>query len=178
MPHIIRTLAVSGAAAVALLAATPAASAGTPEQNAAVVQAAVDKAAGAPVTLPSGKTMSVRGLDSAAYRADAGHHQAVVTLAEGTGVGAPIQGPATQLGGTTQVQTQAGSGAALGAGAVLALILGVVLFFGIKGNKVSKGWAFTSMAMGVVLAGTFIGPLVTQLGGTGVQAFGNLFSGL
>ncbi|MEW5529434.1 MULTISPECIES: hypothetical protein [Streptomyces] len=179
MSRIIRTLAVSGAAAAAILATAPVASAEAPEQQATVVQAAVDKAIGAPVTLPSGKTMSVRGLDSAAYRAESAHHQAVITLADGGGTGAPIQGPSAQLGNQQQIQTQAGSsGAAIGTGAFVAAVLGIVLFFGIKNNKVTKGWAVTCGALGVTLGGTFIGPLVNQLGATGATAIGSIFSSL
>ncbi|MGW1493852.1 hypothetical protein [Streptomyces sp. NPDC002402] len=160
-----------------------AAAAATPEQATAAIEAAVDRAVGAPVTLPSGKTLHVRGLDNAAYRADAGHRTAVVQLAAPAdinnpapqgGVGAQLQQPGYN---PQQIQTQA-SGAALGTGAVLALVFGLVLFFGIKHDKVSKGWAFLSMAMGIVLAGTFVGPLVNQLGASGVSAFGNLFGGL
>ncbi|NWF27998.1 hypothetical protein HW130_17285 [Streptomyces sp. PKU-EA00015] len=175
MARTIRTLALTGTAAAALLGTAGTVHADTPEKATTVVQAAVDRAAGAPVTLPSGKTVHIRGLDTAAYRADAGHRTTIVQLAAG-GVGSPIQ---QQPGyNPQQVHTQAGDGAALGTGAVLALVLGIVLFFGIKGGKVSKGWAFTSMALGIVLAGTFVGPLVTQLGGTGVTAFGNIFGGL
>lgn len=196
MNRIVRVVALSGAAAATVLGTATAATAATPEQATATVQAAVDRAAGTRVNLPSGKTLHIRGLDSVAYRADAGHRTAVVQLAAAPGETQPggtagidnsLNGPAPQgsIGNQIQqpgynpqqVQTQA-SGAALGTGAVLALVLGIVLFFGIKNGKVSKGWAFTSMAMGIVLAGTFVGPLVTQLGGSGVSAFGNLFSGL
>lgn len=179
MPRIIRTLAVSAAAAAALLAAAPTATADTPEQAAVVMEAAVNRAAGAPVTLPSGKTLAVRGLDTAGYRADGSHHQAVVTLAEGAGVGAPIQQTSTQLGGTTQVQTQAGpGGAAIGTGVVLTLVLGIVLFFGIKNGKVDKGWAFLCASLGVSLGGTILGPLVMNLGGAAVTAVGSVLGSL
>ncbi|AVZ74011.1 hypothetical protein SLUN_19440 [Streptomyces lunaelactis] len=197
MLRIVRTIALSGAAAAAVLGTAATATAATPQTTTTAIETAVDRAAGTPVALPSGKTLHVRGLDSLAYRADSSHRTAVVQLAAGpagtapggmagidgslrqqpaqSGVGNGLQQPGYN---PQQIQTQAGGGAALGTGAVLALVLGIVLFFGIKGGKVSKGWAFTSMAMGVVVAGTFIGPLVTQLGGSGVTAFGNLFGGL
>ncbi|WP_406401614.1 hypothetical protein OH805_21240 [Streptomyces sp. NBC_00879] len=195
MNRIVRTIALSGAAAATVLGAATAATAATPEQATAVIEAAVDRAASTPATLPSGKTIHIRGLDNAVYRADAGHRTAVVQLAGTTGsqpggtagIDESLNGPLPQGGvgaqlqqpgySPQQIQTQA-SGAALGTGAVLALVLGLVLFFGVKNGRVSKGWAFTSMAMGVVLAGTFVGPLVTQLGGTGVTAFSNIFGGL
>lgn len=181
MNRIVRAIALSGAAAAAVMATATTASADTPEAAETAIQSAVDRAAGAPVTLPSGKKLHVRGLDSVAYRADASHRTAVVQLAAdqpGSNMTTFDQpGFSPQQVQQPQVQTQAGGGA-LGTGAVIALVLGVVLFFGLKANRVTKGWAFTCIAMGVVLSGTFIGPLIQQLGGSGVQAFGNLFAGL
>ncbi|MFJ5547017.1 hypothetical protein [Streptomyces sp. NPDC093225] len=178
MARIIRTLAVSGAAAAAILSAAPLAAADTPEQATAIVEAAVDRAAGAPVSLPSGRTVAVRGLDSVSYHADAAHHGAVVTLANSAGVGAPLEQTSTQLGTTTQVRTQAGTGAAIGTGVVVTLVLGIVLFFGIKHNKVSKGWAFLCAALGITLGGSVLGPLVMNLGDAAVTAVGSVLGSL
>lgn len=173
MARIIRTLALTGAAAAALLGTAGTVHADTPEEAAAVVEQAVDRAAGASVTLPSGKTLHVRGLEAASYRADAAHHQAAVTLATDTGTGAPLQNPVT----SPQVQTQA-SGGTVATGAVLALVLGIVLWFGVKGGKLRWSWAVLCISLGVVLSSTFLGPLVQTLGSTGLNAVGSIFGGL
>jgi hypothetical protein len=174
MNRITRAFALTGAAAAAVLATAGTVHADTPEEAAAIVEQAVDRAAGAPVTLPSGKTLHVRGLDTAGYRADAAHHQAVVTLADG----APAYTDFQTSPATPQVQTQAAGGAVVATGAVLALVLGLVLWFGIKGGKLRWSWAVLCIALGVVLSSTFIGPLVRQLGATGLSAVGSIFGGL
>jgi hypothetical protein len=185
MSRIVRTLAVSGAAAAALLGAASVAAADSTDTTVSIT-AAADRAAGAPVSLPDGRTLHVRGLDSVSYRADAAHHSAVVTLADGpaAGQGADLapQGVGTQIGNGVyqqpqQVQTQAGAGG-ISTVAVAALALGIVVFFGIKGGRVGKGWVVVSIALGVLLSGTLIGPLVSQLTGSGVTAFGNIWSGM
>ncbi|RAJ42022.1 hypothetical protein K388_07496, partial [Streptomyces sp. KhCrAH-43] len=78
MSRIIRTLAVSGAAAAALLGTATVASADDSADVPASVQAAADHAAGTPVSLPDGRVIHVTGLDSVSYRADAAHRTAVV----------------------------------------------------------------------------------------------------
>lgn len=191
MPRIIRTLALSGVAAVAVLGTAATASADTPEEASAVVQAAVDRAVGVPVSLPDGRVLHVRGLDSVTYRADADHRTTVVTLAAGpgtdtgtVGIESTLNQPRQQGGfgsnvGVTpqQVTTQAGAGT-LSATAVAALVMGVVLYFGIKHGKVSRGWAIGCVVLGVLLSPTFVGPLVGQLTGSGATTFGNLWAGL
>ncbi|MET9376266.1 hypothetical protein ABZX98_19270 [Streptomyces sp. NPDC002992] len=179
MPRIIRSLALTGAAAVAVLGTATTATADTPEQATAIVDEAVNHAAGAPVSLPDGRTLHVRGLEAASYRADAAHTTAVADLAVGT----PQNGTASQLQPGTgyapqQYQQQAASGGAIAVGIVLMLVLGIVLFFGIKSNKVSKGWAVLSGAFGITLGSTFVGPMVLTIGGSALGALGQVLGGL
>ncbi|MFD8851839.1 hypothetical protein [Streptomyces sp. NPDC059604] len=182
MSRIIRTLAVSGAAAAALLGTASTAAADSPESAAAVVEAAADRAAGAPVTLPSGKVLHVRGLDSVSYRADASHRTAVAALGDELGSmpgNRPVAEPNGIGTGLTQpqVQNQAGVGGISTVG-VAALAVGIILFFGVKHGKIEKGWLVLSLIMGVLLSGTVVGPMVSQLTGSGVGMFGNFWAGM
>ncbi|MER5820495.1 hypothetical protein [Streptomyces californicus] len=187
MSRIVRALAVSGAAAAALMGTATAATADSTEAAVATVEAAAHRAASAPVSLPDGRVLHVRGLDTVSYRADAAHHSAVVTLADGApgqmpGNDVAPQGVGSQIGTglqqqPQQVQTQAGAGS-ISTVAVAALVLGVITFFGIKAGKLAKGWFVVSLALGVLLSGTLIGPLVSQLTGSGVTAFGNIWAGM
>ncbi|MET9484751.1 hypothetical protein [Streptomyces sp. NPDC006638] len=194
MSRVIRTLALSGAAAVAVLATAGSATADSPESATAVVQAAAESAAGAPVTFPSGKVLRVTGMDSVSYRADAAHRTTVVTLADGPAngwVGSPpatngldpregSTGPQTQTGtfSPQEIQTTSSTSGAIGVTAVAALILGFVVWVLVKKEGLKISWAVACTAFGVVLAPTFVGPLVGQLLGSGVSAFGNIWSGL
>ncbi|MFI6653836.1 hypothetical protein ACIBI8_40475 [Streptomyces sp. NPDC050529] len=180
MSRIVRTLAVSGAAAAALLGTASVAAADSPDTTTASIEAAADRAAGAPVSLPDGRTLHVRGLDSVSYRADASHYTAVVTLADGidnASVQSEVNGIGTGLNPQQQVQTQAGA-AGISTVAVAALALGIVVFFGIKHGKLAKGWFAVSLILGVLLSGTVIGPMVSQLTGSGVGMFGNFWAGM
>ncbi|MEU6170180.1 hypothetical protein [Streptomyces tanashiensis] len=177
MPRVIRTLALTGAAAVALLSTATTATADTPEQATAIVDQAVARATGAPVSLPDGRTMTVTGLDSVSYRADAAHKATVADLS----AAGPAQGAAPQLqpGATPQLQPQAAAGTgAITVGIVLMLVLGIVLFFGIKNGKVSKGWAGLCGAFGITLGSTFVGPMVLTIGGSALAAVGQVLGGL
>jgi hypothetical protein len=182
---------VAAAALGSLAAGTPAVAAPTPTAV-RVVQAAPLADPGATVTTADGRTLTVTGFPTSQYRANAEHRTAVVQLAAGTGgmsgnaPGAPQQPNAqdaryvqTQTPGydPNGVHTQAGAGT-LSATAVAALVMGVVLYFGIKNHKVTKGWAIACVGLGVLLSPTFVGPLVTQLTGSGASTFGNLWSGL
>ncbi|MFE7427820.1 hypothetical protein [Streptomyces sp. NPDC057545] len=173
MSRIIRTIAVSGAAAAAVLGSAAVAAADTPEAVTAGIERAVNRAAGAPVSLPDGRTLHIRGLDSVSYRADAAHHTAVVTLAEG----ATTEATGTSLQSPQQIQTQAGAGG-ISTVAVAALALGIILIVGVKNGSIGKGWLTLSLIMGVLLSGTVVGPMVSQLTGSSVGMFGNFWSGL
>lgn len=190
----LRRIAVSGSAAVALLggaATITIADSGT--ASATEIQAAVDRATGAPVNMPDGRTVHIRGLDNASYKASA-EHTAAITLAAvkadtdpaditngitpDNGSGSVIQNPYNQVpaGTNQQIQTQAGGGAisvtvAVGLGLLIAVIVMV--------KKGSLRWlqAVACVALGVYLAPTFVGPLVQQLGGSLGTGLGNVWSG-
>jgi hypothetical protein len=197
MSRIVRTIALSGAAAAAVLATAATATADTPEAATVAVHEAVANATGAPVTLPSGKAIRVAGMDSVSYRADAAHRTAVVKLAAtptpepdngwvGTPPGANGTAPDPRLGsvpqqvpgyGPQQITTQAGAGAVsvtVVAGLVLCIVVGVL----IKKSGLKVSWAILCIALGVLLAPTFIGPLVETLSGNGISAFGSIWAGL
>ncbi|MGW1845754.1 hypothetical protein [Streptomyces sp. NPDC001966] len=181
MSRIIRTLAVSGAAAAALMGSASVAAADSPDTVTAI-EAAADHAAGAPVSLPDGRTLHVRGLDSVSYRADASHHTAVTTLADGIGTNlqgnnSEVNGIGTSLNPQQQVQTQASAGG-ISTVAVAALALGIIVFFGLKNGRLAKGWFAVSLILGVLLSGTVVGPMVSQLTGSSVSMFGNFWAGM
>ncbi|MFI1867379.1 hypothetical protein [Streptomyces jumonjinensis] len=189
MSRVVRMLAVTGAAAVAVLGTGPsAAAADTPETATAVVEAAVRQAAGAPVTLPSGRTIRIGGMESAAYRADAGHRSTVVRLAadpvpDGGGVSGmnlnqqPLEVRQQPGYGTQQVRTQAGGGA-IGVNVAIGLALLVIVIVGTKKGHVRWPWTAACVALGVYLAPTVVGPLIQGLGGSVGQSLGNVWGGL
>lgn len=190
----IRRIAVSGSAAVALLGGATAITVANPgTASAAEIQAAVDRVTGAPVNLPDGRVMHVRGLDTAAYRADSSHHAAAVALAadptpgidgitggltpDNTGSGSRLQNP---VNGTQtdyqQIQTQAGGGTISLTVAIGLALLAIVIVMVRKGH-VKFAQAFACVALGVYLAPTFFGPLIQQLGGSAATGLGNVWAG-
>lgn len=195
----IRRIAVSGSAAVALLggaAMITVADSGT--ASATEIQTAVDRATGAPVKMPDGRVIHVRGLDTAGYKASS-EHTTTITLAAakadtqpgGTdgitngltpdnGSGSAIQNPVDgmQPNGVNgqQIQTQAGGGAISVTVAVgLGLLIAVIVM--IKRGTVRAVQAVACVALGVYLAPTFVGPLVQQLGGSIGTGLGNVWAG-
>lgn len=189
----IRRIAVSGSAAVALLGgATAITLADTGTASATEIQDAVDRATGAPVKMPDGRTVHIRGLDSAAYRADAGHHTAAVNLAAtpdpsritggpapDNGSGAQLQNPYSQLPANVnqqQVQTQAGGGT-IAVGVMVGLALAGIVIVMVRRGTVSIMQSVVCVALGVYLAPTFVGPLVQQLGGSIGSGLGNVWAG-
>jgi apolipoprotein N-acyltransferase len=158
--RIVRSVALSGAALAALGIATPAVAAAA-EHTSTVqsVQAATDTT----VRLADGtRTMTVRGLPTTHYAASADHSDAVITVAAVQ----PSVAPAIDANVTPavdQVTPASVSGGTIGAGLVGLMLIGVVVFIGIKGRKVAPGWAITLVALGVLLDGTFVGPLIKQL---------------
>lgn len=192
----IRRIAVSGSAAVALLggaATITLADSGT--AAAAEIQAAVDRATGAPVKMPDGRTIHVRGLDNASYKATS-EHTATITLAAANadpdpagitngitpdnGSGAAIQNPLNnqqQVNVTPQqIQTQAGGGAISVTVAVGLALLAIVIVM-VKKGSLRALQAVACVALGVYLAPTFVGPLVQQLGGSLGVGLGNVWAG-
>ncbi|MFI8191387.1 hypothetical protein ACIF8T_21630 [Streptomyces sp. NPDC085946] len=141
-------------------------------------------------------TATVALLGGAAATADAAtaeHEATVVAIARtdaqpgiGTGLtpdngsGAQLQNPTTSqvpAGYPDQIQTQA-SGAAIGTGVVVILLLGSVVFFRVKGGHLKVGDAVVVTVLGVALAGTVIGGMADQIASSGVGALSNVLGGL
>jgi hypothetical protein len=198
MNQTLRRIAVSGSAAVALLGGAATITAATADTASATeIRAYVDRATGAPVKLPGGRTVHVRGLDNAAYRADAGHYTATVTLASAKtdttpgvtngltpagGSGAQLQNPYSNqqqipAGYNQQITTQA-SGGVIATGVVAMLVLGVIVFFRVKSHQLKVGDAVLVGLLGVALSGTVIGAMATQITNSGVGSLGGVLGGL
>ncbi|HEY9375231.1 hypothetical protein [Streptomyces sp.] len=197
MNQTIRRIAVSGAAAVALLggaAAITVADSGT--ASATELQTAVDRATGAPVNMPDGRTVHIRGLDAAGYQASGEHRSAVITLAaagtdddpagitsgltpDNGGAGAQLQNPVngTQTGYNQQIQTQA-SGGAIATGIVAILVLGIIVFFKVKHGHIKTFDAVLVGLLGISLAGTVVGGMGSQLTNSLVGSLGTMLGGL
>ncbi|MEV6547971.1 hypothetical protein AB0M57_04585 [Streptomyces sp. NPDC051597] len=198
MNAVIRRIAVSGSAAVALLGgAAVITTASAPSASAAEIQSAVDRAAGAPVSMPDGRVVYVRGLDAAAYKASGEQREVIVQAAaktdtgpgQGSGIstgltlnggqGAAIQNPQTPaVYNQQQITTQAGGGAMLGTGVVAMLLLGLIVFFKIKHGSIKVGDAVLVAFLGVALSGTVIGAMATQMTNSGVGSLGGILGGL
>ncbi|MGW0577728.1 hypothetical protein ACWD25_17540 [Streptomyces sp. NPDC002920] len=201
MSTVIRRIAVSGSAAVALLGgAATITVADSSTASATEIQSHIDRATGAPVNLPDGRVMHIRGLDTAGRTATAEQQTAVVSLAAyqadatdpsgitngitpDNGSGHALQNPLNTPGGTGAVQTgvndqivtQAGGGAisitvAMGVGLLIVVIVMV------RRGQVKFAQAAMCIALGVYLAPTFVGPLVQQLGGSLGGSLGNVWS--
>lgn len=186
MARIIRTLALTGAAAAALLGTASAVHADTPEQASVSVETAVDRAAGASVTMPSGKTLHVRGLDAASYRADASHQSAVVTLADGPspqggieGIDSSLRQAETGTVGVTpaQMQTKA-SGGTISVTVAIGIGLAIFTFLMVKKGRINAWHAVALVMFGVFLAPTTFGPLLQNLGVSVGTSLGNVWGGL
>jgi hypothetical protein len=195
----LRHIAVSGSAVAALLGGAAAITAATaPAASAAEVQAHIDRAAGAPVNLPDGRTVHVRGMDAAAYTATPDHVSTVVLASAKTsgtdpagisngltadgGQGSAITNPNTpatgqQTGYNQQVTTQAGGGT-VAVGIVAILVLGIVVFFRVKKHDLKPGDAVLVGLFGIALSGTFIGAMGTQLTNSAVGSLGSMLSSL
>jgi hypothetical protein len=86
----------------------------------------------------------------------------------------PAQQVPTQ---TDSVQTHAGGGA-IAAGTVAVLLLGTICFFLVKKGGFKASHLALGICLGVLLAGTFIGPLVQQVTGSAVTSLGAVLSGM
>lgn len=192
----IRQFAVSGSAAVALLGGAAAITvADTSTASATEMQTAVDRATGAPVNMPDGRTVHIRGLDTAAYKADASHYTAAVTLASANsdddpagvttgvtpdgGTGSALQNPTQQTpaGYNQQIQTQA-SGGAIATGIVSLLILAIIVYVKVKHSGLKAGDAVIGALLGIALSGTVIGTMGSQLTNSLVGSLGTMLGGL
>lgn len=192
MNETIRRIAVSGSAAVALLGGVAAiTTVNAPPASATEVQAAINRATGAPVTMPDGRVVHVRGLDNAGYKATPEQHATIVLsaanpdpsgitngLAPNGGAGAALQNPAgQQTGYNQQIQTQAGGGT-IAVGIVAILVLGIVVFFRVKNHQLKAGDAVLVGLLGVTLSGTFIGAMGSQITNSLVGSVGGVLGGL
>lgn len=196
----VRHIAVSGSALVALLggaAAITAASA--PTASATEMQTAIDRATGASVTLPDGRTTYVRGMDAAAYNATPEQHTVVLAAAKSDddpagisngltadgGQGAAITSPNSpqapvngqQTGYNQQVTTQAGGGT-IAIGIVVIIVFGTVAFLRVKKNDAKVFDAVIFTFLGVALSSTVIGAMITQMSNSGVGSLGGILGGL
>lgn len=200
MNHTIRRIAVSGSAAVALLGGAAAITlADTGTASATEIQARIDRATGAPVNLPDGRTIHVRGLDNASYQADTSHHTAAITLAaasddstpgldgitsgltpDSAGSGSSLQNP---VNGTQtdynqqQIQTQAGGGT-IGVGVVTIAILAIIVFYKVRHGGMSTGDAVIGGLLGIALSGTIVGSMGSSLTNSLVGSLGDMLGGL
>ncbi|HTE56999.1 MAG TPA: hypothetical protein VK698_39370 [Kofleriaceae bacterium] len=189
----IRRIAVSGSAAVALLGGAAAINmSAAPDASATEISTAIDQATGAPVNLPDGRVMHIRGLDTAGYQADAAHHTAVVRLAadtnpgttggtynDQTGTGTGQQNPTVGNGVSytpAQVQTQAGGGT-IAIGIVVIIVLGTIAFFRVKGSA-KVGDAVLFAFLGVAMSGTVFGVMAKTMSEQGVGSLGGILGGL
>ena len=198
MNETFRRIAVSGSAAVALLGGATALATVTAEPaSAAEMQTTINRATGAPVRLPDGRTLHVPGLDNASYRADSGHYAAAVTLASAKtdttpditngltpdtgGSGTALQNPyntsQVPAGYGQQIQTQA-SGAGIGVGIVAILVLGITVFVKVKHSGLKVGDAVIVTLFGIALSGTVIGAMGSNLTNSVVGSVGGMLAGL
>ena len=123
-----------------------------------------------------GRTITVTGMPGTHYAASDAHHQVVAVVAA---TPAPIATAQTATyTPTNATQASSVSAGAMSAAAVATLVLGLLIGIAVKNNKVKLGWVFASSALGVLLAGTFVGPLVQQLAGAGATSWGSIFGSL
>ncbi|MFG3585089.1 hypothetical protein [Streptomyces sp. NPDC047990] len=202
MTPTIRHIAVSGSAAVALLGGAAAITTATaPTASAAEIQTHIDRATGAPVTMPDGRTVHIRGLDTAAYKASPKHTSTIVLAAAKTdatdpagisggltpdgGQGAAITNPNSpqnpafgqQTGYNQQVTTQAGGGA-IGIGIVSILVLAIIMFVKVKHSGLKASDAVLGALFGIALSGTVVGAMGSQLTNSLVGSLGTMLGGL
>ncbi|MFI5992467.1 hypothetical protein ACIBAC_11520 [Streptomyces sp. NPDC051362] len=196
----VRHIAVSGSALVALLGGAAAiAAASAPTASAAEMQTVIDRATGASVTLPDGRTTYVRGMDAAAYNATPEQHTVILAAAKSDddpagisngltadgGQGAAITSPnspqapinGVQTGYNQQVTTQAGGGT-IAVGIVAILILGIVVFFKVKHGHLKAADAVLVGLFGIALSGTFVGAMGSQVTNSLVGSLGGVLGSM
>ncbi|MGW0920120.1 hypothetical protein ACWD3J_14020 [Streptomyces sp. NPDC002755] len=199
MNTVIRRIAVSGSAAAALLggaAAITVAYSGT--ASATEIQAHIDRATGAPVTMPDGRTVHIRGLDTAGRPATAEHHTAVVTLASykadpndpagitngltaDNGSGSALQNPLNSgtIPASTpqQITTQAGGGT-ISVGIVSILVLAIIVFVKVKHSGLKVADAVLGALFGIAIAGTTFGAMGNSLTNSVVGSLSSMLGNL
>lgn len=199
----IRRIVVSGSAAAALLGGAAALGTVTaPTASAADFDTAITRATGTPVSMPDGRTIHVRGMDAASYRATAEQHTVILAAAKaeddptaeigngltpdnGSGSGAALDNPNTpNVNGQTpngynpqQVSTQAGGGA-IAIGMVSILVLGIWVFFKVKHGAIKAVDAVIVGLLGIALSGTFVGAMGSQMTNSLVGSLGTMLAGM
>ncbi|MFE5368162.1 hypothetical protein [Streptomyces mirabilis] len=194
----IRRIAVSGSAAVALLGGAAAITTATaPTASAADMQTAINRATGAPVNMPDGRVVHIRGLDAAAYKASPEQHSVIVQAAANAtpdpagisngltadgGQGSAITNPNTpatgvQTGYNQQITTQSGGGY-VAVGMVAILVLGVIVFFKVKHGHIKAFDAVLVSLLGISLAGTVVGTMGHQMTNSLFGSLGGVLGGL
>jgi hypothetical protein len=152
MNPFLRRFAVSGGAAIAILAGPAVTVADATEHEATVTVIAQ----GNPTPVPSDLTTD-------------------------PGSGAQLQNPigGQQPMGVNgeQIQTQA-SGGAIGAGVVAILVLGIIVFVRVRGKDIKVGDAVVVTLFGIAVFGTVIGGLGDQLTDSAISSLGNVLGGL
>ncbi|MGW2048590.1 hypothetical protein ACWCPF_25915 [Streptomyces sp. NPDC001858] len=202
MNTVIRRIAVSGSAAVALLGGAATVAAASETASAIEIQNRIDRATGAPVALPDGRVMHIRGLDTAGRSATPEQHTAVAVLASykadaddpagitngltpDSGSGSALQNPlnsgtgtgAVQTGVNDQITTQAGGGT-IGVGIVSILVLAIVVFVKVKHSGLKVADAVIGVLFGIALAGTTFGAMGSNLTNSVVGSLGSMLSNL
>lgn len=151
----IRRIAVSGAAAVALLGGAATTAAAVTDEHEATVIAIAHTDTHDPAGITTGLTPN-------------------------GGQGAAIENPVTgQIPASynQQIQTKA-SGGALATGGVAILLLGTIVFFRVKNHHLKVGDLVVVSLLGVALAGTVIGGMADQITDSGVASLGGILGGL
>jgi hypothetical protein len=154
MNQTLRRIAVSGAAAVALVGGAATITTAEAAEHQATVAAIADV-----------KTDTQPGITNG--------------LTPNGGVGAPLQNPTQQIpaGYNQQVTTQA-SGGAIGAGVVAILLLGTIVFFRVKNRHMKVGDAVVVTLLGIAISGTVIGGMGDQITESAVASLSNVLGGL
>lgn len=151
----IRRIAVSGAAAVALLGAAGTATAAVADEHEATVVAIA--------------------------KTDTNDPDITNGITPDNGSGAAIQNPITgvQPNGVNgqQIQTQA-SGGAIAGGVVAILVLGIIVVVRVRNHDLKAGDAVVVTLFGIAVSGTVIGSLGGQLTGSAINALGGVLGGL
>jgi hypothetical protein len=152
----IRRIAVSGAAAVALLGGAGTATAAASEEHEATVLAIAHSDTQDPADITGGLTPNG---------------------GQGAAIENPVTGTQPNSVNPQQIQTQA-SGGVIAGGVVAILILGIIVFVRVKHHDIKPGDAVVVTLFGIAVSGTVIGGLGEQLTGSAISALGGMLGGL
>ena len=196
MNDIIRRIAVSGAAAVALTGGAAATAVATaPTASATEIHTVAQRAVTAPINLPDGRTIRITGMGGYGHNASAEHVATVAAFKADTtdpgditngltpdgGTGAPLQNPYNQqqlpAGYNQQITTQAGGGT-IAVGIVSILILSIIVYVKVKHSGLKAADAALGVVAGVAVGGTFLGPMISNMTNSLVGSLGTMLAGL